>query len=56
MLGVPSLLHNNIVTLSCVDNDSQNEDTAAIAEYCFCVETGINKMCESFEGGCCNCS
>ncbi len=41
MLGVPSLLHSNT---SCVDNDSQNEDTAAIC--CFCVETGINKMCE----------
>ncbi len=24
------------------------------AEYCFCVETVINKMCESYESGCCN--
>ncbi len=32
MLGVPSLLYSNIVTLSCVDIDSQNEDTAAIAD------------------------
>ncbi len=43
MLGVLSLLHSNIVTLSRVDNDSQNEDTAAIAEYWFYVETGINQ-------------
>ncbi len=42
MLGVPSLLHSNIITLSCVDNDSQNEDTTTIVEYCFCVETEIN--------------
>ena len=56
MLGVPSLLQSNIVTLSCVDNDSQNEDTAAVAEYCFCVETGINKLCDSFESGYYNCS
>ncbi len=54
MLGVPSLLHSKIVTLSCVDNYSQNEDTAVIAEYFFFVETGINKMCESFESGCYN--
>ncbi len=41
------MLHSKIVTLSCVDNDSQNEYTAV--EYCFWCETGINTMCVSFD-------